>query len=332
MVAESWLGSVSLGTVPVVTGTWTIAEDESKLVPGTLTFDVPLKPELLPLRPDHPLANYGQQLRIKIGVRMAGGGTEWVSMGRWLIADAVPLEETIQVTADSLEKIVEWDRLLAPVRITGPTRGDGLRTLLDSALPVLVLTSSNPAMGPLPVDQDRLQGVHDLIDAWPARSHTDDQGTLVIEDPWPDDLGTPVWSTEGRTLGTEPDTSTAPVYNGYRVETVPEDGTTVPVSEVWFMSSGPMAWGSAFWRRPGFFSSPTLPAVRDTLRAVAQSLTLRSVRRARALRVRTLPDPRIVRGDVVHVVDHKRDVDMVGRVISTVLTRTQLELLVAEGL
>lgn len=286
----------------------------------------------MPVRPTDRLANFGQQLRVKIGVRLAGGGTEWVSMGRWLIADAVPLEETIQVTADSLERVIEWDRLLSGVRITGPTRTDGLRTLLDGSLPLVVTATTNPLMGALPVDRERLQGVRDLVDAWPARSYVDDQGTLIVADPWPDTVGAAVWSTRGRLLSTQPGDSSAARFNGYSVSTVPEDGVTAPVTEVWVMPAGPMAWGGPYARRPGFFESPTLPAARDTLRNVAQSLTLRSVRRAKGLKVRTLPDPRVVRGDVVHVVDHRRGVDIVGRVSSTRLTRTELELTVAEGL
>lgn len=332
LVVESWLGARYLGKVPVVTGTWSVTEDESRDVPGSLTFDVPLLPQWLPLSPLHPLANYGQQLRIKVGVRLAGGGTEWISLGRWLVIDAVPVEDTIQVQADSLERLVVWDRLLAPVRITGPTRADGLRSLMDKTLPVLVTATSNPSMSPLPVDRERWQGIRDLIDAWPARSYVDEQGTFTVADPWPNTVGASVWSSDGRTISTEPaGNGDETIYNGYSVSTVPEDGTTEPVTEVWWVQGGPMAWGPPYGRRPGFYASPTLPPNRDVLRSVAQSLTLRSVRRGRAIKAVCLPDPRIVRGDVVRIVHHETAVDLIGRVSATTLTRTALTLTVAEG-
>lgn len=332
MVAESWLGSVSLGRVPVVAGSWSVVEDESQQVPGRVTFDVPAKAKWVPVTVDHPLANYGQQLRIQVGIRLAGGGTEWVNEGRLRILSAIPVDDVVQVTAASLEQLVEWDRLTAPIRVTGPTRADGLSTLLTGVLPFVVRTTNDPAMGPLSVDRDRLQGVRDLLDAWPARSFVDESGTLIVEDAWGDTVPAAVWSTEGRLRSTSPVDSDADHFNGYVVTTVPEDGVTVPVSEVWVMPSGPMKWGPPYGRRPGFFESPTLPADRSTLQNVAKNLTLRAVRRGRNVQVVTLPDPRIVRGDVVHVVDHAKQLDMVGRVVSRNLSRLQLELTVSEGL
>ena len=331
MSATSWLGTVSLGPVPIVTGSWSVVDDESQAVHGELTFDVPRLAKWIATTPTHPLAAYGQQIRAWVGIRLAGGGTEWVAVGRWRILTAKPVDDTIQVTCASLEKLVEWDRLLAPVRITGPTRSEGLVTLLDTSLPVLVRATANPAMGPLPVDRDRLQGMQDLLDAWPARAYVDDQGTLIVTDPWSDlPAPVPVWSTAGRLLSTDPGDSDDSGFNGYSVSTVPEDGTTAPVVETWVLQSGPMAWGPPYGRRPGFFESPTLPADRVALANVAQNLTLGAARRARNLRVTTLPDPRVQRGDVILAVDHARGVDMVGRVLRTALTRTALELTVAE--
>lgn len=332
LIAESWLGATSLGKVPVVAGSWSIEEDESRQVPGRVTFDVPAKAKWVPLTADHPLANYGQQLRVQVGVRLPEGGTEWVAEGRWRIVSAIPVDDVVQVTAVSLEQLIEWDRLTEPVRVTGPTRADGLNTLMAGVLPVLVRATSNPAMGPLPVDRERIQGVRDLLDAWPARSYVDEAGTFIVEDAWGDTVPAPVWSTDGRLRSSAPADTDAQVFNGYVVSTVPEDGVTAPVSEVWVMPSGPMQWGPPYGRRPGFFASPTLPANRDTLQTVAKNLTLRSVRRGRNVQVVTLPDPRIVRGDVVHVVDHAKQLDMVGRVTVRKLSRLQLELTVAEAL
>ena len=319
-----------LGPVPVVTGSWSITDDESQAVHGELRFDVPRLPKWIATTPTHPLAAYGQQIRARIGIRLTGGGTEWVSVGRWRILTSKPVDDTIQVTCASLEKLVEWDQLLAPVRITGPTRAEGLVSLLDKSLPVLVLATANPAMGPLPVDRDRLQGMQDLLDAWPARSYVDDQGTLIVADPWSDTAPVPVWSTVGRLLSTDPGDSEDSGFNGYSVSTVPEDGTTAPVTETWVMQGGPLAWGPPYGRRPGFFASPTLPTDRSILSNVAKNLTLRAARRAGNLRVTTLPDPRIQRGDIGHVIDYAHDVDMIGRVLRTTLTRTSLELTVAE--
>lgn len=325
---SSWLGTVNLGAVPVVTGSWSLTDDERNAVHGELRFDVPNLPKWIATSPGHPLAAYGQQIRARIGIRLPGA-TEWVSVGRWRILTAIPVDDTIQVTCASLEKIVEWDRLLEPVRIAGVTRSVGLAQLLDRSLPLLVLTSTNPTMNPLPVDRDRLQGMADLLDAWPARSYVDDQGTLIVTDPWSDAGAVPVWSTRGRLLSTDPGDE-PDGFNGYQVATVPEDGTTAPVVETWVIQDGPMAWGPPYGRRPGFFASPTLPANRGTLQGVARNLTLGAARRTRSRRVVTLPDPRIQRGDVVDVHDKKRAVDMVGRVLATTLTRTSLTMTVSE--
>jgi hypothetical protein len=204
---------------------------------------------------------------------------------------------------------------------------------MDGVLPVVVTAASNPAMGDLPVDRERLQGIRDLLDAWPARSYTDDSGTFIVADPWDDSTaGAPVWSTKGRLIRTEPGTDAGTTYNGYVVSTVPEDGLTAPVSETWVMPSGALAWGPPFGRRPGFYESPTLPNDRGTLRKVAENLTRRAVRRGLNVRVVTLPDPRVERGDVVKVVDRTRGIDMVGRVTARTLRHAALELTVAEVL
>lgn len=326
---ESWLGSALLGRVPVVAGSWAVTGEDSRLVPGSVTLDVPRRPEWVPDGPGHPLAAYGQQLRLKIGVRLPTGGVEWVPAGRYRVTSAMPVDEVVQVEAVSLEQLLLWDRLLAPVQLSG-SRTAALRVLVDWVLPVLVDTADVSLGAPVTVERDRLQGVADLVDGWPARMVVDTQGTLLVLPPYQDAGAVPVWSTAGRLISSAGTGSDDSGYNGYSVSTVPQDGVTAAVSESWVLTTGPMAWGGPYGRRPAFYASPALPGTRSVLQTVAQTMTLRAARRVRTQQVTCTPDPRVERGDVVRVVDHARGVDMVGRVTATNLTASALELVVSE--
>ena len=74
--AESWLGGQLLAdSIPIATGEE--SRDRSMAVPERITLTVPRRDRGVqwdPLTPDHPLAAYGQQLRIDYGVDVGGRG------------------------------------------------------------------------------------------------------------------------------------------------------------------------------------------------------------------------------------------------------------------
>jgi hypothetical protein len=117
-------------------------------------------------------------------------------------------------------------------------------------------------------------------------------------------------------------------HNCYRVTAQPE-GTDQAVSGTWTLTYGPWRWGGPYGFAPGFYESAALPTNRQQLRAVAQSMTLRSLAPMNSWTVTAAADARVQKGDVAHVRDARRGLDIIGRVTSVTHTADKLEATVA---
>jgi hypothetical protein len=327
----AYLGSTNLGAVPIVIGSWSITDSGDQQVPGQLEFEVPNTSEWRPTRWQHPLAGRGHRLRVRVGTSYTGGSeVEWLNLGWFLPDPPTPNGETQRVSARGMLALVDESRLLEPYRAgAGATRYTVATKLLAGLLPIRFKVANETTPGATVVEQDRLDGVQQLADAWPARLYVDDEGVATFAPVWNDITpGNPVKEildgAGGTLVRVTAAASTARMYNGYRVTRIPE-GDAAPVSETVTLKTGNLRWGGVYGWRPGFYESPLLSADRGKLRQVATAMLDRSMRRADSYQVTAAPDARLQVGDVVRVRSVRDGLDFTGRAVEVTHTRTALD-------
>lgn len=181
---ESWFGSDLLdGDVPIDTGTETV--DVTLNVPESIHLTVPALYEGVSYVPgdaiDHPLACWGQRLRINVGVGLAGGTVEWIRRQWCYITDTDVEGDSVNVTASGLLGLVLEADLISPVTAAGQF-GAMLRQLVEPALTVdlSLAPTDRTIIGAVTWDGGRLDAVGDLLDGWPAVAWQNEDGVLVV--------------------------------------------------------------------------------------------------------------------------------------------------------
>jgi hypothetical protein len=304
--AESWhAGELLADDIPVAGGGED--RDSSLTVPERITLTVPRRDRGVdwgPIDPAHPLAAYGQQLRISYGVDV-GGSTEWIGRGWFLVSASEVDGDTVNVQAEGLLTLIDEAKFVAPYQPSG-TLASTVRSLVEPALTVefdAALVDRSVPVG-MQWDEDRMGALAEVLDAWPAVPRVTEDGYLLVEPL--DESGEPVLSitddaggTVVRWLGSSSRDGAFTVVVA-RGET--SDGTQVQ-GVAYDRSSGPLSADGAFSPLPVpyFFSSPLLTSVTQC-RAAAQA-TLARLRRSasRMLTVTMVPHPGLVPGNVVSV-------------------------------
>jgi hypothetical protein len=327
--ATVWLGNYRIATLPVIRGSWTVTDSEEQ-VPGSVQFQVPNTPQWRPTRPTDPLGWCGQRIHIRAGVQI-GKRAEMLNLG-WFIQNRPELNgDVIQVSGTGLLTMVDRAKLLTPLTVAAGTWRSAVVAQLTRGIIRLRVDMPNQQVRAWTCEQDRLQGLHDMVDAWPARLDVTDDGLAVIGPVWSATSGNPVVELVDGPSGTLSSAAQASSggdgetpHNCYRVTAQPE-GTDQAVSESWTLTYGPWRWGGPFGWAPGFYESAALPTNRQQLRAVAQSMTLRSLAPLNSWTVTASPDARVQKGDVAHVRDARHGLDIIGRVTSVTHTADKLE-------
>lgn len=327
----AWLGARRLATLPVIRNSWSVSDSEDQ-VPGALSFQVPNTAQWRPATPSAPLGAAGQRYHVRAGLTI-GKSVQWVSLGWTVAKPAQPNGDVIDCSGVGLLDLVNRAKLLSPLTVAaGASRKTVVRSLAAGILPMIV-TVTDEAMAAWTCEQDRLQGLWDMADAWPARLDVSDAGMLLVRPPWAD-TGTAVVELVDGEDGTVSSVTLAPqssddMHNAYKVTSVPQ-GDTQPVSESWSLTTGPWRWGGPYGYAPGFYEDAALNGkTRAQMKAIARQMTLRSLSAAQAWTVTAAPDPRVQKGDIAHVRSSKAGIDMVGRITAVTHTSQKLECTVA---
>lgn len=305
---SSWLDGVLLAdAVPVADDQLASEEtDASSAAPERVTFVVPRYDRGVrwdPIGDDHPLAANGQRLSVQLGIGLAGDQVEWLQRGTFLIQEADPVGDVVNVTAVSLLSLIFEARLIAPYQPTG-TLGSTLRGLVEPALTVAVdaaLTDRAVAAG-LTYDEDRLGAVLELLDAWAAVGRIDPSGVLQVR---PYGLDTvPVLNLSdgvGETVITaRSKSSRAGAANVVVARGTASDGQQVQ-GVAYDTTDGPKRSGGPFnpLPVPEFFFSPLLTSPVECTAAALTILERRRRAAGREFTVQMLPDPTLQIDDVV---------------------------------
>jgi len=302
---ESWrAGSLLHADVPVVTATETF--DRSMRVAARLELAVPKTVDgysWLPEGDDHPLAPWGQRLRVSLGVDLGRQRVEWFTRGTFVILDAESDgDDTVTVSAGGMLTLIEEARLVSPYQPTG-TLKSAIRGLVEPALTVLFDPAlTDRALPTLQFEEDRLQALWDVLDAWPADARVTPEGVLEIF-PAEEETSdyTPVGTVAGVTVSrggsaSREDATSAVVARGSAA-----DGAQV--QSAWFdLDPGsPTRYGGPFnpLPVPYYYFSPlltTVPQCRDAARTIGFR---RKRNTRRPFRVDCTPQPHLQAGDVV---------------------------------
>jgi len=305
--AESWLGGELLADdIPVASGSE--ERDRALGVPERVTLTVPIRDggtDWSPISPDHPLAAFGQQLRIEYGIGV-GRDTEWINRGWFVITGSSTEGETVSVQAEGLLTLIEEAKFAAPFQPSG-TLGSTVRSLVEPALTVQIdaaLTDRSVPVG-MQWDEDRMAALTEVLDSWPAVARVTEDGLLLVEPLV--DTGTSVMELTDGTDGTVVRWLGSSSRDGGANVVVArgEDFTGNPVQGVAYDTDqdSPLRYGGPFSLLPVpyFFQSPLLATVAQCRTAASAALARLRRSVSRRLTVTLVPHPGLIPGDIVTV-------------------------------
>ena len=309
--AESWLdGQLLADNIPVADGSET--RDRSLSVPEQVTLTVPRRDRGFDWDPGtsttHPLAAYGQMLRIDYGVDI-GNGYEWINRGWFLVTDSETDGDTVSVTCAGLLTLIDEAKLVAPFQPSSTdTLASIVRALVEPALTVSFDGTLVDRAVPLGMqwDSDRLGAVTEVLNSWGAAERITEDGFLFIE-PVSDAAASVLDITDDPNTGTvvrwQGSTTREGAYNA--VVAQGEDSAGTQIQGVVYDADGtsPYRYGGPFnpLPVPYTFQSSLLTTVAQCRASAAAQLTLLRRQAFRKLAVTMVPHPGLVTGDIVSV-------------------------------
>lgn len=309
--AESWLdGQLIADNIPIADGSET--RDRSLAVPEQITLTVPRRDQGYDWDPGtdpaHPLAAYGQQLRIDYGVDI-GGQMEWINRGWFLVTDSSTDGDTVTVSCTGLLTLIDEANLVAPFQpSTTDTLGSVIRALVEPALTVSISGALTDRAVPLGLqwDSDRLAAVTELLDAWAADAYVTQDGYLYIEPV--SDAGSPALAiTDDRDTGTVVRWQGATTRDGAFncVVAQGEDSAGNQIQGVAYdgIGNSPYRYGGPFnpLPVPYTFQSSLLTTVAQCRTSAAAKMVMLRRQAFRKLGVTMVPHPGLIPGDILSV-------------------------------
>lgn len=305
---DSWrAGDLLAADLPIATASE--EGDRSAQVPQRVTFTLPRVADGFTWAPgsdaDHPLAANGQQLHVKLGVGTVGGQAEYFQRGVFLIVDTDADGDLLTVDARNLLQLVDEAKLISPFQPSG-TLGSTLRNLIEPGLTVDLTSAPTDRSVPAAVtlDNDRLQGMYDLLDAWAAEGVVTEDGYLQVSPALQtvtavatltDGVGGTVVRANGSSSRT----------GGFNVVVARGQAATdgAPIQGVAYDTSSNRNYNSPWspYPVPFEFFSPLLTTV-DQCTQAARTILARKMREAGAtFNVEMVPNPLLQLGDGVQL-------------------------------
>lgn len=307
---ESWYGDQLLDDdLPISAGSEEV--DRGSNVPERVTFSVPRLDrgvDYTPVDFDAPLAANGQRIRVQLGVGVGLGQIEWLQRGWFVITEADPQGDTIEVQAAGLLWLIQEARLINAYQPTG-TFVSTIRGLIEPALTVVIDDALIDRVVPASVNysDDRLDAVNATLTAWPAEGYVTADGYFLVQ-PAVDAAVVSLALTDGQggtVITASGSSSRDGVYNAVVAAGTAADGSVV--RGVAYDTTGPKRIGTPFNDLPVplLFDSPLIVS-NDQAQAAAET-RLASVMRqtVQSFDVELVPHPGLQAGDrVTLTTDH----------------------------
>lgn len=328
VTVDAWYdGKLILPNVPLVSGSVTVDGGRSIAASLSVTAAAP-NDSLVPDRWDAPLAPYGSQLHVRVGVRQGAGATEQVSLGWYRIDSADPQEwwaeytpdfdahptqvprwahRGMQVTAAASDRMsmVDDAQFLSPEAPTSTTSVlTEIKRLVQDIVPVADWTgiTDEPIPAAIVYQTSRVQAIQDLANVLGMIARIDPNGALDLIPKVAST--TPVWTIRvGRNgdivdWGKKLDRSD--LHNGVISTGQGSDGVPVQASAI--ETGGPLRWGGPLGRVPFGHSSPLLTTT-AAAQEDADTILSRLVReRVAPIQVRCSANPALEWNDCVSLV------------------------------
>jgi hypothetical protein len=302
---ESWYGDQLLDDdLPVAGNSGSEEVDRSSNVPERVTLSVPRLVRgvnYTPTEQDSPLAANGQRLRVQLGIGV-GPTIEWIPRGWFVIVEAEPRDDVVDVQAAGLLWLISEARLVSPYQPSGTFKST-LRGLLEPNLTVVFDAAlvDRAVPGALNYDEDRLGAVNTTLAAWPAEGYVTEDGYYLIS-PAADAATVSLALTDGQggTVIQATGTSTRDgAYNAVVARGTATDGGAV--QGVASDYTGPKAIGSPFNEMPVplYYESPLITTAAQAQAAANTRLANIKRQTSRTFEVTCVPHPALQGGDRV---------------------------------
>ena len=304
---ESWLGTRYLGRVPVEDGS--VSWDSTQQVQGSLSLTVPRVGaadegedwrDWDPADPEHPLATYGQVLRVSRTISSLVTGEWWTDqLGRFLITSVDPGPSTVRVTGKSLMQRLEEDRLTSPTSpLWNGTLASEIRRLVGARMGVVIHPALADRWCPsMSWGESRIDAVYEIAQAWPASLREGGDGILHVGPPVAAPTARPGLrlsdGQDGTVVGVSSQVSRDKIYN--RVVVRGQDGHDegAPAFQaVADQRTGPMRTNGPYGAVTRFFSSPLITSQAQAQKA-AETMLADAMRKKVKIPIEHVPDPRV---------------------------------------
>jgi hypothetical protein len=302
-----WQNGVLLATdVPISDGTET--RDRSLAVPESISLTVPRRVsgvEWSPTAASDPLATYGQQMLISIGVDTGAAGVEWIERGWFLITDTAPDGDTLTVTLAGLLQLIDEAHFAGPYQPSG-TFVSTIQGLVEPGLTVSF--DASLVDRPIPVgmqwDDDRMAALTEVLSAWPAVCEVTEGGFLLVGPL--DDSGAPVLDLidtgpKGTVIRWAGESTRDGAFNCVVAQGEDVFGNAIQGAAYDTDPNSPYQFGGPFspFPVPQITNSSLLTTVDQCRAAAAATLALNRRTASLKLTVTCVPHPGVETGDVV---------------------------------
>jgi hypothetical protein len=306
---ESWLGDQLLAEdIPVSDGSEEI--DRTLSVPERVTLTVPRTDGTDSWEPttfDHPLASYGQRLRVSVGIGLARDQIEYVQRGWYVISASEVAGDVVSVEALGLMSLLDEARFITPYQPkSGQTFQTVIRNLCEPAIPVVFDDSLTDRSVPtsLAWDEDRVGAIQELLNSWPADAMMQPEGYLLVTSVA---TGSSVMSLTDGTGGTVLQWTASGTRDGAFNCAVARgqaaDGTQLQGVAYDTDVHSPTYYGGVFnpLPVPYFMFSPLLTTKAQCQKAAQTTLTRNKRLVGRSLAATSVPNPLLQVGDAVTI-------------------------------
>jgi len=302
-----YAGALVYEDLPVEEGSVTV--DEGSQVRRSCNLTV-ADPSLNPSSIIDLLAPFGTEFLVRRGIKFMEGDEETIPLGVFRIDEAHQdgWYNGVAITGSDRAGGLADARFLAGWNTPG---GIEIRTEIENivrdvypGIEFYDLTDDDSPTQPAVWERDRMEAIETLAKSLGAEFIFDQLGRAVLRPVTTSLNETADWTVDCGDRGVMLDVSTgisrADVYNAVGAFGDQQDGSP-PVQGFAFVTSGPLAWGGPFGKKPRFFSSQFITTSGQAQKA-AQAILVRSTGFNRTVNPTSIVNPALDAGDTLQII------------------------------
>jgi hypothetical protein len=300
-------GALVYEDLPVEEGS--VSVDEGSQVRRNASLTV-ADPNLNPSSIIDMLAPFGTEFMVRRGIRFPEGDEETIPLGVFRIDEAAQSTWTDGVSISGSDRsggLVDARFVAGWNTVGGVEIRAEIEAIVRDVYPNIEFydeTDDDTLTQPAVWERDRMEAIETLAKALGAEFIFDPLGRAVLRPVTTSLNDTPNWTVDCGERGVMIDVSTgisrSEVFNAVAAFGEPQDGTP-PVQGFAFVTSGPLAWGGTFGKKPRFFSSQFVSTSEQAQKA-AKSILVRSTGFNRQVNPTSIVNPALDAGDTLQII------------------------------